>query len=121
VTASIALRRWQPNVRVITEERLPEHRVASARLRFRPGVDYRLPVHRTRPPVIVLTDELFVVPGNNSFPAGGRFTQNRFQAGVRLAMNDSASIRPYYMLQSLNLPTGWRLNDVIGLSLGLRF
>jgi hypothetical protein len=47
-----------------------------------------------RPPSLVLGNEFFFVPGTNSFTAGGRFTQNRFQVGVRLPITDSFSICP---------------------------
>lgn len=70
-----------------------------------------------RRPVLVVSNEFFVVPGTNSFAAGGSFTQNRFQVGVRLPITDSLSIRPYYLLQSVNLPRGWETNEIIGFSL----
>jgi hypothetical protein len=91
------------------------NRVASARFRFRPGVDYTLPLRMKRRPVLVVSNEFFVVPGTNSFVAGGSFTQNRFQMRVRLPITDSFSVRPYYLLQSVNLPTGWETNGSIGI------
>jgi len=106
---------------MLTEGRFPENRVASARLRFRPGIDYTLPLRMARPPVVVASNEFFIVPGTNSFASGGSFTQNRFQAGIRLPMANSFSIRPYFMLQSVNRPTGWETNSIIGLSLGFKF
>jgi hypothetical protein len=36
-----------------------------------------------------VSNEFFVVPGTNSFAAGGSFTQNRVQVGVRLPITDS--------------------------------
>ncbi len=36
--------------------------------------------------------------GPNSFANGGSYTQNRFQAGVRLPIADSFSMRTYYLL-----------------------
>jgi hypothetical protein len=75
----------------------------------------------TRPPVVVVNDEFFVVLGTSSFAAGGKFTQNRFQAGIRLPIRDSLAIRPYYLQQSVNLPTGWDGNGVVGISLALKF
>jgi hypothetical protein len=69
-----------------------------------------------RRPVLVVSNEFFIVPGTNSFAAGGSFTQNRFQVGVRLPITDSFSVRPYYLLQSVNLPTGWETNEIIGIS-----
>ena len=74
----------------------------------------------TRRPVVVVSNEFFIVPGTNSFPIGGTFTQNRFQAGVRLPISDFFSIRPYYMLQSVNLPTGWESNSILGISIALK-
>jgi Protein of unknown function (DUF2490) len=73
-----------------------------------------------RRPMLVVSNEFFVVPGTNSFAAGGSFTQNRFQVGVRLPITDSFSIRPYYLLQSVNLPTGWETNEIIGISLAAK-
>jgi hypothetical protein len=121
LTLSTARRRWRPNFRLLTEGRFPDNRVASARLRFRPGMDYTLPLRMRRPPVALMNDEIFIVPGTNSFASGGSLTQNRFQVGVRLPLGDSYSIRPYYLLQSLNLPTGWDTNGVVGLSLAFKF
>ena len=73
-----------------------------------------------RRPVLVVSDEFFVVPGDNSFAAGGSFTQNRFQVGVRLPIADSFSIRPYYLLQSVNLPIGWETNQIVGISVAVK-
>jgi Protein of unknown function (DUF2490) len=119
-TVSTSRGAWRPNLRTMVEGRFPDDRVASARFRFRPGVDYTLPLRMKRRPVLVVSNEFFVVPGTNSFAAGGSFTQNRFQAGVRLPITDSLSIRPYYLLQSVNLPTGWETNKIIGFSLTLK-
>lgn len=112
---------WRPNLRVIVEGRFPDDRQASARLRFRPGIDYTLPVHMTRPPVLVVNNEFFLVPWYNPFANGGSaYTQNRFQVGIRQAFNDSFSARLYYLLQSVNLPHGWDTNEIIGLSLSFK-
>ena len=108
VTLSTSRSPWRPNLRTLIEGRFPDNRTASARLRFRPGVDYALPLQMTRRPVLVVSDEFFIVPGTNSLAAGGSFTQNRFQLGIRLPIADSFSIRPYYLVQSVNLPIGWR-------------
>ena len=70
--------------------------------------------------MLVVSNEFFVVPGDNSFAAGGRYTQNRFQGGVRLPFADSFSIRPYYLIRSVNLPAGWDSNQIIGLSLAIK-
>jgi hypothetical protein len=111
---------WRPNLRIMVEGRFPENRDASARLRFRPGLDYTLPFRMNRRPVLVVSNEFFVVPGTNSFAAGGSFTQNRFQVGVRFPISDSFSLRPYYLLQSVNLPTGWETNEIIGFSMAIK-
>lgn len=111
---------WRPNLRTLIEGRFPDSRPASARLRFRPGLDYTLPLRIKRPPVLVVSNEFFVVPGENSFAAGGSYTQNRFQVGLRIPIVDTFSIRPYYMLQSVNLPAGWDTNEIIGISLALK-
>jgi hypothetical protein len=120
ITLSTSRGSWQPNLRTLIEGRIPENRVASARLRFRPGINYTLPLRMTRRPVAVVSNEFFIVPGTNSFASGGTFTQNRFQAGVRLPVSDFFSIRPYYMLQSVNLSTGWESNSILGISVALK-
>jgi Protein of unknown function (DUF2490) len=120
VTVSTSRGRWRPNLRTLIEGRFPDNRVASARFRFRPGVDYTLPLRTSRAPVLVLSNEFFIVPGTNSFAAGGTLTQNRFQVGVRLPITDLFSIRPYFLLQSVNLPTGWDTNEIIGISLAFK-
>src|SRR5271156_3827882 len=120
VTMSASRGAWRPNLRTIVEGRFPDNRAASARFRFRPGVDYTLPLRMKRRPVLVVSNEFFVVPGTNSFAAGGSFTQYRFQVGVRLPISDSFSVRPYYLLQSVNLPTGWDTNQIVGISLAFK-
>lgn len=121
LTLSTTVGRWRPILRTLTEGRFPENRIASARVRFRPGIEYTLPLRIQRPPVVVINNEFFVVIGANSFAAGGKFTQDRFQAGVRLPITDSFAIRPYYLRQFVNLPTGWDSNGVLGISLALKF
>lgn len=120
LTLSTSRGRWRPNLRTLIEGRFPDGRIASARLRFRPGVDYTLPFRVSRPPVLVVSYEFFIVPGTNSFAAAGSFTQTRFQIGIRLPVTDSFSIRPYYLLQSVNLPAGWDTNHIVGISLGFK-
>jgi len=120
VTMATSRGAWRPNLRIMIEGRLPDSRPASARFRFRPGVDYTLPLRVKRRPALVVSNEFFVVPGTNSFAAGGSFTQNRFQVGVRLPITDSFSIRPFYLLQSVNLPTGWESNEIIGISMAIK-
>ena len=110
----------RPVLRTLIEGRFPDNRIASARLRFRPGVEYTLPLPTTWRPVLIINDEIFIVPGTNSFAAGGNFTQNRVQAGVRLPITKSISVRPYFMVQSVNLPAGWDSNDILGISLAFR-
>ncbi|MGA8493380.1 MAG: DUF2490 domain-containing protein, partial [Terriglobales bacterium] len=105
----------------LIEGRFVDNRPASARLRFRPGIEYTLPFRLARRPVVVASDEFFMVPGNNPFANGGSsFTQNRFQLGVRLPIADSFSVRPFYLLQSVNLPGGWDTNEILGISLAFR-
>src|SRR5262249_31073137 len=120
LTLSTSRGRWRPNVRTLIEGRFPDNRIASARLRFRPGIDYTLPFRVTRPPVLVVSNEFFIVPGTNSFAAGGTFTQFRFQIGVRLPVTDSFSIRPYYLSQSVNSFAGWDTNQIVGISLAFK-
>ena len=121
LTLSTSRARWRPMLRTLVEGRFPESRVASARLRFRPGIEYTVPLRIKRPLVVVVSDEFFLVPGTNSFISRGAFTQNRFQAGIRLPIADSYSIRPYFLLQTMNRATGWEANEIIGVSLGFRF
>jgi hypothetical protein len=52
----------RPNFRTLIEGRFPDNLSSSARLRFRPGVDYVLPIRTARPPVLVLSNEFFLVP-----------------------------------------------------------
>jgi len=112
---------WRPILRTLIEGRFPDDRPASARLRFRPGVEYSLPLRMTRPPALVVSNEFFVVPGYNPFANGGSsYTQNRFQVGVRFPIADSFSVRPYYLLQSVNVPAGWETNESVGISLAFK-
>jgi hypothetical protein len=121
LTLSTSRGPWRPTLRTLIEGRFVDNRPASARLRFRPGVEYTLPLRMSRPPVLVVSNEFFIVPGNNPFANGGSsFTQNRFQVGVRLPIADSFSVRPYYLLQSVNLPGGWDTNEIFGISLAFR-
>jgi hypothetical protein len=121
VTLSTALGRWRPNLRTLTEGRFPQSRVASARIRLRPGVEYTLPLPMTRRPVVVVNNEFFIVLGANSFASAGNFSQNRFQAGIRVPITESVAIRPYYLRQWVNPPTGWDSNAVLGISLSFKF
>jgi hypothetical protein len=121
LTLSTSRGPWRPILRTLVEGRFPENQPASARLRFRPGIEYTLPIHRARRPVLVINDEFFIVPWYNPFANGGSsFTQNRFQAGVRFPIANGVSLRPYYMLQSVNLPEGWDTNEIFGISLAVR-
>jgi hypothetical protein len=121
LTVSTARGPWRYNLRTLIEGRFPDDREASARLRFRPGVDYTLPLRSTWRPTIVVSNEFFIVPWTNPFANGGSaFTQNRAQIGVRLPIADSFSVRPYYLLQSVNLPKGWDTNEIVGISLAYK-
>lgn len=72
-------------------------------------------------PAVVLNNEFFIVPWTNPFANGGTsFTQNRFQIGVRMPVTNSLSVRPYYLLQSVNLPSGWDTNTIVGISLAFK-
>ena len=62
----------------------------------------------------------FFVPGTNSFAAGGSLTQNCFQVGIRLPITDFFTIRPYYLLQSVNLPSGWETDEIVGISMAIK-
>ena len=120
-TLSTARGPWRYNLRTLVEGRFPDDREASARLRFRPGVDYTVPLRTTWRPTIVMSNEFFIVPWTNPFANGGSaYTQNRFQIGVRIPVTNSLSVRPYYLLQSLNLPPGWDTNTIIGISLAIK-
>ncbi len=120
ITLSKSTGSLRPNLRTLVEGRYPESRPASARLRFRPGIDYTLPLRSAFRPVLVFNDEFFLVPGTNSFAAGGAFTQNRFQVGARLPIKPWYAIRPYYMVQTVNLPAGWDTNEIFGLSMAFK-
>lgn len=112
---------WRYVLRTLIEGRFPDDREASARFRFRPGVEYTLPLRTAWRPVVVVNNEFFIVPWNNPFANGGSaYTQNRFQVGVRLPITSSLSVRPYYMLQSVNLPPGWDTNEIVGISLAFK-
>jgi hypothetical protein len=111
---------WRPSLRTLIEGRFPDNRDASGRLRFRPGIDYTLPLRMARRPVLVVNNEFFLVPGYNPYSNGGSsFTQNRFQVGIRLPISAATSVRPYYLLQSVSQPPGWDTNEIIGISLAL--
>ena len=121
LTLSTSRGLWRPTLRTLIEGRFVDNRPASARLRFRPGVDYTMPLRMARRPVLVVNNEFFIVPGSNPFANGGSsYTQNRFQVGVRLPIADTFSVRPYYLLQSVNLPGGWDTNQIVGISLAFR-
>ena len=111
---------WRPNLRTLVEGRFPDDRAASARLRFRPGVDYVLPLRSAWRPVVVVNNEFFLVPWDNPYANGGVYTQNRFQIGFRLPITGSLAVRPYYLLQSVNLPLGWDTNEIVGISISSR-
>jgi hypothetical protein len=121
MTLSTSRGPWRYTLRTLIEGRFVDNRPASARLRFRPGVDYTLPFRMARPPVLLMSNEFILVLGNNPFANGGSsFTQNRGQVGIRFPITDSFSVRPYYLLQSVNLPTGWDTNEIVGISLAYK-
>jgi Protein of unknown function (DUF2490) len=120
ITLSKSKGSLRPNLRTLIEGRFPEGRVASARLRFRPGIEYTLPVRSTTPPVLIANNEFFYVPGTNSFAAGGSFTQNRVVFALLQPVNSWLALRPYYMIQSVNLPTGWQTNEIFGFSMAFK-
>ena len=121
LTLSTSRGPWKPILRTLIEGRFPDDRFASARLRFRPGIEYTLPLRTAWRPVVVVNNEFFIVPWANPFANGGSsYTQNRFQVGVRLPITGSTSIRPYYMLQSVNLPPGWDTNTILGISVAIK-
>jgi hypothetical protein len=120
LTVSTSRGAWRPILRTQFEGRFPDNRPSSARVRFRPGVEYTLPVRMARRPVLVTNNEFFIALGTNSFANGGDFTQNRFQVGVRFPVSNSVSVRPYYLLQSVSLPVGWDTNQIIGLSFAFK-
>ncbi len=120
-TLSTARGPWRYSLRTLIEGRFPDDREASARFRFRPGVDYTVALRTKWRPTVVVNNEFFIVPWSNPFANGGSsYTQNRFQIGARLPISDLLSARPYYMLQSVNLPTGWDVNEIVGISLALK-
>ena len=121
LTLSTSRGPWKPILRTLIEGRFPDDRTASARFRFRPGVEYTVPLRNAWRPTVVVSNEFFIVPWNNPFANGGSsYTQNRFQIGVRLPIANSFSVRPYYMLQSVNLPPGWDTNEIVGISLAVK-
>ena len=121
VTVSKGRGPFRYNLRTLIEGRFPDDRPASARLRFRPGIDYTLPVRMARPPVLLVSNEFFLAPWFNPFANGGSaYTQNRFQVGVRQPVTDLVSMRIYYLWQSVNLPAGWETNEIVGISLALK-
>jgi hypothetical protein len=121
VTLSKSRGPWRYNLRTLIEGRFPDDRPASARFRFRPGIDYTLPLRTTWRPTIVVSNEFFIVPWDNPYANGGSsYTQNRFQIGVRLPITNSFSVRPYYLLQTVDLPPGWDTNEIVGISLAFK-
>jgi hypothetical protein len=52
---------WRPTLRTLIEGRYPDNQPASARLRFRSGVDYSLPLRLARRPVLVMNKGFFIV------------------------------------------------------------
>ena len=71
LTLSTSRGPWKPILRTLIEGRFPDNRPASARLRFRPGVEYTLPLRMAWRPVLVVNNEFFIVPWENPFANGG--------------------------------------------------
>ena len=63
LTLSASRGAWKPILRTLVEGRFVDNRPASARLRFRPGVEYTLPLRTAWRPVLVVNNEFFIVPG----------------------------------------------------------
>ena len=74
VTLSTSHGPWRPILRTLIEGRFVDNQSASARLRFRPGVDYTLPLRVARPPVLVVSNEFFIVPGTTPSPTAAAAT-----------------------------------------------
>jgi hypothetical protein len=71
LTLSTSRGPWRPILRTLIEGRFPDDRSSSLRLRFRPGIEYTLPIRTARQPVLVVNNEFFIVPGYNPFANGG--------------------------------------------------
>ena len=75
-----------------------------------------------RLPVLVVNNEFFIVPRSN--PVRQRWQQLHPEplpgGSAAVPSPDSFSVRPYYMVQSVNLPSGWDTNQIAGISLALK-
>jgi hypothetical protein len=111
---------WRPNFRTRVEGRFPDDLSASARLRFRPGIDYVMPLRTEHRPTLSATNEFFFVPWDNPYSSGGDYTQNRVQFAVRVPVTSSFAVRSWYMLQSNNEPGGWETNGIVGISVAYK-
>jgi hypothetical protein len=111
---------WRPNFRTRIEGRLPDDRSASARLRFRPGIDYVLRLRSGWRPTLSVTNEFFLVPWDNPYSSGGDYTQNRVEIAVRLPITKTLAVRPSFRLQSQNEASGWVTNQIYGISLAFK-
>jgi Protein of unknown function (DUF2490) len=120
VTLTSLRRPWQSNLCTLIDGRFPDNFSASAHPSISSRVDDALPLRRSWRPVPVVNNDFFVVSGTNSFAAGGTYTQDRFQVGVRLPIANSLSIGPYYLIQWVNQATGWDTNQISGISLASR-
>ena len=106
--------RWRPNLRSTLEGRFLQDDPGFLRFLFSPGVEYNLSTYRDRPLVFVLTNEF----GFDS--RSGRFSRDRFQAGISLPATNRFSIFPYYLIESNRLPGLWDHDNIWGLSLWWR-
>jgi len=104
LTLSTSRGPWRPNLRTLIEGRVPDNRPASARLRFRPGVDYTLPLRMKRPPVLVVSNEFFVVPGDNSSSDGS--VRRLRQGGLQKPFRAVRVVRRDLLPELLVVPPG---------------
>jgi len=107
--------RWRPNLRAAVEGRFPQDDSAFIRFLLGPGVEYALSTYRDRPVVLWLTNE-FAFDSRS-----GRFSRNRWQAGILLPASERFSVLPYYLIESNRVPGLWDHDHALGLSLWWRF
>ena len=120
LTLSTSRGPWKPILRTLIEGRFPDDRPASARLRFRPGIEYTLPLRRAWRPVVVVNNEFYRPLDQPLRQRRQQLYPKPIQIGVRIPIATSFSVRPYYMLQSVNLPPGWDTNQIVGVSLAFK-
>jgi hypothetical protein len=121
VTLTTSRAPWRYSLRTLVEGRFPDDRAAFARLRFRPGLEHPLPLRTTWRPVIGC--EQRILPRPLVQPIRQRWHQlhpKPLPGGVRMPVTELVSVRPYYLLLSVNLPAGWDTNQVIGISMAFK-